>query len=201
MIRNAAKFRTVCGLALILAVMTGLTSYSVTLYELFCDITGYGGTTQRADAPADRILDRKITVQFNADVNAQLDWDFEPAQRQVELRVGEKGLAFYRARSTATVPVNGTATFNVTPNKAGLYFVKVECFCFTEQTLEPGQAVDMPVQFYIDPEIANDRNLDEVETITLSYTFFRTAAQKSAGGAQAAISGGENSASTRRTVN
>ena len=98
-------------------------------------------------------------------------------QRKVNLRVGEKGLAFYKASSNSSKSITGTATFNVTPMKAGQYFVKVDCFCFTEQTLKPGQTVDMPVQFYVDPKIANDRNLDEVDTITLSYTFFRSAEQ------------------------
>ena len=169
------KFRTVLGLLLIIGVMTGLTSYSSTLYKMFCDFTGYGGTTQRAEVPSDTILERMIRVRFNADVNSALDWEFRPLQKETKIRVGEKALAFYLARSTAEKPITGTATFNVTPAKAGKYFVKTECFCFTEQTLAAGEAIDMPVQFYIDPEIAQDRNLDDVETITLSYTFFRSA--------------------------
>lgn len=169
------KIRTVLGLLLIIGVMTGLTSYSSTLYKMFCDFTGYGGTTQRAEVPADTILDRMIRVRFNADVNSALDWEFRPVQKETKIRVGEKALAFYLARSTAEKPITGTATFNVTPAKAGKYFVKTECFCFTEQTLAAGEAVDMPVQFYIDPEIDQDKNLDDIETITLSYTFFRSA--------------------------
>ncbi|MEC9022756.1 MAG: cytochrome c oxidase assembly protein [Pseudomonadota bacterium] len=169
------KFRTVLGLLLIIGVMTGLTSYSSTLYKMFCDFTGYGGTTQRAEVSSDTILERMIRVRFNADVNSALDWEFRPVQKETKIRVGEKALAFYLARSTAEKPITGTATFNVTPAKAGKYFVKTECFCFTEQTLAAGEAIDMPVQFYIDPEIAQDRNLDDVDTITLSYTFFRSA--------------------------
>ncbi|MBB44176.1 MAG: cytochrome c oxidase assembly protein [Rhodospirillaceae bacterium] len=177
--RGSGKVRTLLGIGLLLGLMTGLTVYSVTLYELFCSVTGYGGTTKRAESSPDKILNRKITVFFNADTNSGLDWNFKPVQRKVNLRVGEKGLAFYEARSTSSKSVTGTATFNVTPMKAGQYFVKIDCFCFTEQTLEPGQTVNMPVQFYVDPKIANDRNLDEVDTITLSYTFFRSAEQKS----------------------
>ena len=169
------KIRTVLGLLLIIGVMTGLTSYSSTLYKMFCDFTGYGGTTQRAEVPADTILDRMIRVRFNADVNSALDWEFRPVQKETKIRVGEKALAFYLARSTAEKPITGTATFNVTQAKAGKYFVKTECFCFTEQTLAAGEAIDMPVQFYIDPEIDQDKNLDDIDTITLSYTFFRSA--------------------------
>jgi len=169
------KFRTVLGLLVIVGVMTGLTSYSSTLYKMFCDFTGYGGTTQRAEVPSDTILDRVIRVRFNADVNSALDWEFRPVQKETKIRVGERALAFYFARSTSEKPITGTATFNVTPAKAGKYFVKTECFCFTEQTLEAGETIDMPVQFYIDPEIAQDKNLNEVDTITLSYTFFRSA--------------------------
>ena len=142
---------------------------------MFCDFTGYGGTTQRAEVPSDTILERMIRVRFNADVNSALNWEFRPLQKETKIRVGEKALAFYLARSTAEKPITGTATFNVTPAKAGKYFVKTECFCFTEQTLAAGEAIDMPVQFYIDPEIAQDKNLDDVDTITLSYTFFRSA--------------------------
>ena len=169
--------RTLLGLGLLLSAMTCLTIYSATLYEIFCSVTGYGGTTKRAESTPNRILNRRITVLFNADTNSGLDWDFKPVQRKVNLRVGEKGLAFYKASSNSSKSITGTATFNVTPMKAGQYFVKVDCFCFTEQTLKPGQTVDMPVQFYVDPKIANDRNLDEVDTITLSYTFFRSAEQ------------------------
>ncbi|MBT5050046.1 MAG: cytochrome c oxidase assembly protein, partial [Rhodospirillaceae bacterium] len=122
---------------------------------------------------ADRILDRRVKIRFNADTNMALPWRFAAVQDSVTIRVGEQVLAFYEAQSNAEVPVVGTATFNVTPAKAGQYFNKIDCFCFTEQTLDPGQRVDLPVQFFIDPAIAEDRNLDDVKTITLSYTFFR----------------------------
>jgi cytochrome c oxidase assembly protein subunit 11 len=153
--------------------MVGVSFAAVPLYQMFCRVTGYGGTTQRAEGPAGRILDRVVKVRFNADVNGAMPWNFHPEVREVELRLGEQGMVAYRAENRARVPVTGTATFNVTPEKAGIYFNKIQCFCFTEQRLEPGQAVDMPVSFFVDPALADDRNLDDVHTITLSYTFFR----------------------------
>lgn len=153
--------------------MVGLSFASVPLYDLFCRVTGYGGTTQQAETGADRVLERRVEVRFDGSVNSALPWHFRPEQKSLKMRVGEDALAFYKAVNTGSETVTGTATFNVTPQKAGQYFVKIDCFCFTEQTLEPGQEVDMPVTFYVDPEIENDPNLDDVETITLSYTFFR----------------------------
>jgi len=167
------KRRTALVGAGIVAAMVALSFASVPLYDLFCRVTGYGGTTQQAESASEVTLDREITVRFDASVNGELPWTFQPVQREIKLKVGENGLAFYGARNRAKRPVTGTATFNVTPLKAGAYFVKVDCFCFTEQRLEPGQSVDMPVAFYIDPAIADDPGLDEVTTITLSYTFFR----------------------------
>lgn len=171
--RRTNKAITVLALVAVLGGMTTLVVYAVPLYNLFCQVTGYGGTTQRADTAATRVLDRVVTVRFNSDVDPELPWAFEPVERKIDVRVGEPALAYFRARSRADGPVTGTATFNVTPAKAGQYFVKMECFCFTEQKLAAGEEVDMPVQFYIDPQIAKDRNLDDVTAITLSYTFFR----------------------------
>lgn len=153
--------------------MVGLAYAAVPLYDLFCRVTGYGGTTQTAEVAPEQALDRRITVRFDAGVARDMPWAFQPVERQMTLRVGETALAFYRAVNDGPTPITGTATFNVTPLKAGQYFSKIECFCFTEQTLAPGQSVDMPVQFFVDPAIAEDRNLDDVKTITLSYTFFR----------------------------
>lgn len=164
---------TILALVGILAGMTGLVAASVPLYRLFCQVTGYGGTTQRADAAPLEIGERVMTVRFNADVSADLLWRFEPVQRQVRVRVGEEKLAHFRARNRADRAVTGRATFNVTPAKAGLYFNKVACFCFDEQRLAAGQQVDMPVSFFIDPAIVEDAELAQVRTITLSYTFFR----------------------------
>jgi cytochrome c oxidase assembly protein subunit 11 len=175
--RNA---RTLAVLAVLIAGMGGLTYASVPLYQLFCQVTGYGGTTQVAAQKSETVIDRVVKVQFDGTVNPALAWSFKPAQRSIRLKVGENGLAFYRARNNSDETIVGTASFNVTPDKVGLYFNKVECFCFTEQVLKPGEEVDMPVSFFIDPEIADDPNLDDVTTITLSYTFFR-AEDQSAG--------------------
>jgi cytochrome c oxidase assembly protein subunit 11 len=163
------------GLLSVVVAITGVTWFgAVPLYRAFCQATGYGGTTQRAEAAPATAGDRVITVRFNADIAPNMPWAFQPVQREVKVRVGEEKLIFYAAWNRAAVPVVGTATFNVTPQKAGPYFDKVQCFCFSEQKLEPGQRVEMPVSFFIDPKIAKDRNLDDVTTITLSYTFFPT---------------------------
>jgi len=164
--------RTVIALVCVLAGMVGLVSASVPLYNLFCRVTGYGGTTRIAQAPERMAGGRRITVRFDASVNSGLAWKFSPAQGPMTVRVGETALAFYHARSTASGPTVGTATFNVTPQKAGQYFDKIDCFCFTEQRLEAGDSADMAVSFFIDPAIMEDRNLDDVNTVTLSYTFF-----------------------------
>lgn len=168
--RNA---RTGVILAGVAVGMVGLAFASVPLYRLFCQVTGFGGTTQvAAQAPA-AAVERTMVIRFNADVDPKLPWSFQPNQRQISVRVGETGLATYTARNLGATPIVGTATFNVTPLKAGLYFDKVQCFCFDEQRLEAGEEVEMAVSFFVDPAIMDDRNLDEVKTITLSYTFFR----------------------------
>ncbi|MGH6948552.1 MAG: cytochrome c oxidase assembly protein [Kiloniellales bacterium] len=159
-------------LSVVVAGMVGLSFASVPLYRIFCQVTGYGGTTQVAEQAPGGLEGRRITVRFNADIDPQLPWSFQPVNRSVTLPVGEEQLAFYRAENLTDRPLVGTATFNVTPLKAGQYFVKIDCFCFTEQRLEPGQSVEMPVSFFVDPAIVEDPNLDDVHTITLSYTFF-----------------------------
>ncbi len=153
--------------------MIGLSFATVPLYRLFCQVTGFGGTTQVAETVPQEVSDRVIAVRFNADVNDKLPWRFGPLQREVKVQVGENRLAFYQAQNISDRAVTGTATFNVTPLKAGQYFSKIACFCFTEQRLEPGQEIDMPVSFFVDPAILDDPELDDVNTITLSYTFFR----------------------------
>ena len=157
----------------VVAGMVGLAFASAPLYSMFCRVTGFGGTTQRADAAPAKVLDRVVTIRFNSDVNDALPWNFRPEQRELKVRVGETGLANYRAENRAAKPTVGTAVYNVTPDKAGLYFNKIQCFCFDEQVLEPGQSVDMPVAFFVDPAMADDPNMEDVTTITLSYTFFR----------------------------
>lgn len=156
----------------VIAGMAGLTAAAVPLYRLFCQVTGYGGTTQVADAQPVDIRDETITVRFNADVDPGLSWSFAPVQRERSVRIGESTLAAYRARNNAAKPIVGTAVFNVTPHKVGPYFSKIACFCFEEQVLAPGEAVDMPVSFYVDPAILDDPDTRDVSAITLSYTFF-----------------------------
>ncbi len=151
--------------------MLGLTAASVPLYRLFCQATGYGGTTQRA-AQAPGARDKTIKVNFNADVAAGMPWSFTPESGEIQIPIGEEHLAFYRAKNNGTRPITGTATFNVTPDKVGYYFTKIECFCFTEQTLGPGESAEMPVSFFVDPAILDDPDAQDVRSITLSYTFF-----------------------------
>ncbi|MCH8998352.1 MAG: cytochrome c oxidase assembly protein [Proteobacteria bacterium] len=164
---------TLAALAMVLVVMGGLVYASVPLYRLFCQVTGFGGTTRTAEAPPAQPGERIVTVRFNADVSRTLPWSFRPVQREISLRVGELGLAYYVARNESDVPITGNATYNVSPQKAGIYFNKVACFCFTEQRLMPGESVKMAVTFFVDPEIVDDPYQDDVKTITLSYTFFR----------------------------
>lgn len=164
--------KTALSLAAIVAGMAMLAYASVPLYRLFCQVTGYGGTTQAATYVPDKVYDRTITVQFNADTMPALPWKFEPLQREITVRVGESSLAFYKATNTSDKMTVGTSTFNVIPHETGQHFVKVQCFCFEEQPLAPGETVNMPVSFYIDPGIMKQKALDEVKNITLSYTFF-----------------------------
>jgi len=179
-LQRARNLRTGGILAGVVVGMVGMAYASVPLYEIFCRVTGFGGTTQVATGESDRVLDRRMTVRFDANVNPELSWKFVPAQRSMPLRVGETGLAFYRATNTGTDTLVGTATYNVTPDKVGLYFDKIDCFCFTEQVLRPGETVDMPVSFYLDPALADDPKMDGVTTVTLSYTFFRAQDQSKA---------------------
>ena len=190
--RNRRNWIAVGGVLLILAGMTGLTAYSSTLYDMFCRVTGYGGTTRQADALPDHMGERVITVRFDANISPDLKWRFKPLQISERVHVGENGLALYEAVNNGDVPIVGTATYSVTPHKAGIYFNKLQCFCFTEQILQPGERIEMPVSYFVDPAIVDDGNLDDVTTITLSYTFFpapdqslaavrQTSALKSAG--------------------
>lgn len=145
---------------------------SVPLYNMFCKITGYGGTTQVAKELPKTISDRVINVKFNADIDRNLNWEFRPGESSRNVRVGENGLTWFVSHNLENKPVKGMAVYNVVPFKAGQYFNKIHCFCFNEQTLEANQKVDMPVSFFIDPAILSDPELKDVNTITLSYTFF-----------------------------
>ncbi|MEX0695495.1 MAG: cytochrome c oxidase assembly protein [Rhodospirillales bacterium] len=156
----------------VVAGMVGLAFASVPLYRIFCQVTGLGGTPGvQAHAP-ETATDIDFKVRFDANVNPGMPWRFKPVQREVKLKLGEERLAFYEATNLSDKPITGTAVFNVTPLKAGQFFVKIDCFCFTEQTLQPGETVDMPVSFYVDPAIYEEKNTRDVKTITLSYTFF-----------------------------
>lgn len=152
--------------------MVGAAYAAVPLYNLFCQVTGYGGTTQVATEEAGSVLDRTVEVRFDASQSRDLPWTFEPMQPSMTVQVGETSLAFYRATNNSDRPVTGMASYNVTPFKAAPYFSKLECFCFTEQTLQPGESIEMPVLFFVDPLMDEESRMDDVHTITLSYTFF-----------------------------
>ena len=154
--------------------MLGLSFASVPLYDLFCRVTGFGGTTQTADALPDQIIDRDVEIRFNADTGRGMAWNFEPEMDKVTIKVGGRGLTNFIASNPTSKPIAGTAIYNVTPLKVGKYFNKIQCFCFDEQILNPGERVDMPVIFFLDPEFHSDPDMDDVKVITLSYTFFRT---------------------------
>jgi cytochrome c oxidase assembly protein subunit 11 len=147
---------------------------SFPIYNLFCKVTGYGGKPVRAEAMAEEMGTKNIQVFFNADISKDLQWSFAPAERSVDVTTGENKLIFYTAQNKTDKDLKGVATFNVTPAKAAIYFSKVECFCFVEQTLLPNERVEMPVSFYIDPEFDNDPNMKDVKAMTLSYTFFKS---------------------------
>lgn len=182
--RADLKVAAICGG--IVVGMVGLAYAAVPLYRMFCQMTGFAGTTQKATAPSTTVLDRKVTVRFDANTAPGLPWSFEPVENRMELKIGENGLAIYRATNRSSEPVIGTATFNVTPEQAGGFFNKVQCFCFQEQRLEPGESVDMPVSFFVDPAIVDDADGRHVRTITLSYTFHPVVKAKAAAEAAAA---------------
>ena len=159
--------------------MIGLSFASVPLYRMICQVTGWGGTTQMVEAnTSDKIYDREITIRFNADVAQGMPWEFKPELRSVPVKVGQDGLISFVAKNLSDIPVTGTAVYNVTPLKVAKYFYKTQCFCFGEQTLQPGQMQHMPVTFFVDPAIMQDRDMDDVKTITLSYSFFRHGTQE-----------------------
>ena len=165
--------RLAISLGALVLVMVGLSYASVPLYDLFCRVTGYGGTTQVADAKSNQIvMGHPVAVRFDANVNPALNWKFMPLESKVTVNPGEEIVVNYRATNLGTTPSTGTSTFNVTPVKAGPFFMKLDCFCFIEQTLQPGQSVDMPVRFFVDPEIVLDENTRDIGEIILSYTFF-----------------------------
>lgn len=154
-------------------VAMGALSYAaVPLYKMFCQATGFGGTTQVAIEPSKVMLDKIVTVRFDANVAPGLSWSFVPLQTTMDVKLGENALAFFKATNTTDKVLKGTASFNVSPDLAGQHFSKIECFCFKEQTLKPGKSVEMPVSFYVDPKLAADRDASWIKEITLSYTFY-----------------------------
>lgn len=167
-----AKTKTVTRLVGVVLLMGGLAWASVPFYNWFCRVTGFGGTTGQATAGSDTILDETIKVRFSASKERDFPWEFKPLQREIELKIGETGLAFYEAYNPTDRPIAGQASYNVAPYEAGGYFTKIDCFCFTEQVLQPGERVEMPVTFYVDPGIVNDRDAKYIHTITLGYTFY-----------------------------
>lgn len=161
-------------LVILVSTMLALSFAAVPFYNWFCRVTGYGGTPLVAETGSDLILDQKIKIRFDASTASGMAWEFRPVVREMEIPIGETELAFYEAFNPTDRPIAGTASFNVTPFSAGEYFVKIDCFCFEMQVLEPGERIDMPVSFYVDPEIVNDPEAKYAPTITLSYTFHET---------------------------
>ncbi|WP_104664782.1 cytochrome c oxidase assembly protein [Ensifer adhaerens] len=152
--------------------MVGMAYAAVPLYDMFCRVTGYNGTTQRVEQASDVILDEKVKVTFDANTSGGLPWEFKPVQRDIDVRIGETVQVMYKAKNLSSKPTTGQATFNVTPMQAGAYFNKVQCFCFTETTLQPGEEMEMPVVFFVDPDIVKAVETKDIKTLTLSYTFY-----------------------------
>ncbi|MEM9853234.1 MAG: cytochrome c oxidase assembly protein [Pseudomonadota bacterium] len=167
-----APYRTAARLAGVAALMLGLAYASVPFYDWFCRVTGFGGATGVSAVASDEVLDKEITIRFDASIEKGMPWSFKPEVRTMTLRIGETGLAFYEAHNPTGRPIAGSASYNVAPYQAGGFFSKIECFCFEEQVLMPGETVMMPVTFYVDPEIVDDREGKHIHTITLSYTFY-----------------------------
>lgn len=167
--------RTALVVSVVVCSMIGLSFASVPLYRVFCRVTGWSGTTQKSEALPNKneIIDRDITVRFDGNTARDLPWNFRPEKISIKVKLGERGFANFIAVNRSNMPIAGTATFNVTPLKAGKYFHKIQCFCFDEQILRPNEKVNMPVLFYVDPKMHKDRNMDDVKVITLSYSFFK----------------------------
>lgn len=170
-------------LASVVAGMVGMSFAAVPLYRVFCAATGYGGTPKIGPSVSPGIIARPIEVRFNADTHPALPWRFAPVEQSARLQLGEQRLAFYTATNQGDRPITGVATYNVSPDKAAKYFHKTACFCFDQQTLEPGREMQFPLSFYVDPALASDPSTADVHTITLSYTFFRSVVDAERAGA------------------
>lgn len=165
------KIKTVTQTVGVVVLMGGLAWASVPFYDWFCRVTGFGGATGVSEVASEDVLEQTIKIRFDASKERGMPWEFKPVERQMELRIGETGLAFYEAYNPTDRPIAGSASYNVTPYEAGGFFTKIDCFCFESQVLQPGERVQMPVTFYVDPAIVTDRDAKYVHTITLSYTF------------------------------
>ena len=178
--------RLVWRLVAVVVVMGALAWAAVPFYRWFCQVTGFAGTTQIAQSESDRVLDQTVRVRFDANVMPGLGWTFRPMQREMTVRLGETGMAYYEAVNNSDETVTGSATYNVSPDSAGYFFEKIQCFCFTEQTLAPGERIEMPLTFFVNPDMLDDRDAKRIRDITLSYTFFRADGPKSASAADTA---------------
>ena len=172
--------KLVVRLVALVVVMGALSWAAVPFYSWFCRVTGFAGTTQVATQGSDSVLEETVRVRFDANVMPDLDWTFRPMQREMTVRIGETAMAYYEAVNTSDQTVTGSATYNVAPMDAGYYFEKIECFCFTEQTLAPGERIEMPLTFFVNPDMLENRDAAHIRDITLSYTFFRQDERKSA---------------------
>lgn len=191
--RSSASNKSVLVLCLVfVGCMVGMAYAAVPLYRLFCQVTGYNGTTQRVEQYSDVILDQKVRVTFDANTSDALNWEFRPVQRYIDVKIGETVEVKFVASNRSSVPTTGSAVFNVTPMEAAAYFNKVECFCFTKTTLLPGENYEMPVVFYIDPEIVKQRRTRDLTTLTLSYTFYPAEAEKPVASLQGKSESGES---------
>ena len=174
MTRGQGNNRIAAMLVGVVVTMGALAWAAVPFYSWFCRVTGYGGTTNVATEGATRVLDQTVTVRFDANTDPAMPWEFKPVQRQMTLKIGETGMAFFEAYNPTDHTIAGTAAYNVAPDLAGYYFNKIQCFCFTEQVLKPHERVQMPVIFYVDPEMMDDADARDIRDITLSYTFYQT---------------------------
>jgi len=170
-LRRDLVIATCCGV--FVAAMVGAAYASVPLYSLFCKVTGFGGTPLISERAPDHVLGRQLTIRFDSNVMAGLPWIFKPEQNEIKLRIGEVATVHYKVINEAAREITAQASYNVSPPQVGAYFDKINCFCFTEQTMKPGETREMTVVFYVDPAIVKDRDQDELNTITLSYTFYR----------------------------
>lgn len=173
--RNA---RLAWGMVLVVAGMLGLSYAAVPLYQAFCRATGFGGTPLVAQSDDHPVIARTMVVRFDSNTDPNLPWRFEPVQREVTVHLGEEKLVYFRATNLSQRPIVGSATYNITPESSARWFNKIQCFCFTEQLLKPGQSVDMPVVFFVDPDMDRDRRFDDVRTLTLSYTFYESKSER-----------------------